>query len=104
MGRKYRTSGGAGEPGNEDNKLDRKIRILAVWYVLLAGLEDVETPRRGFCFVAAINSFEFGQVQHSVWRRNRCAFQLFPTMGPAEFLWFEVTTEHRGSENSRLHH
>ncbi|CAM9709333.1 unnamed protein product [Pylaiella littoralis] len=45
-----------------DNKLDRKIRILAVWYVLLAGLEDVETPRRGFCFVAAINSFEFGQV------------------------------------------
>lgn len=60
-----------------DKKVDRKIRILAVWYVLLAGLENVETQRRGFCFVAATKTFKFGQVQHSLWRTNSCGFQLF---------------------------
>ncbi|CAN0243844.1 unnamed protein product [Ectocarpus fasciculatus] len=36
---------------NMDKTLERRLRLLSVWYVLLAALEDVETQRRGFCFV-----------------------------------------------------
>eukprot|EP00752_Nemacystus_decipiens_P008826 g7877.t1 len=38
-------------PGNMNTKIDKKLRAVAVWYVLLAALEDVETQRRGFCFL-----------------------------------------------------
>ncbi|CAM9094834.1 unnamed protein product, partial [Hapterophycus canaliculatus] len=39
--------------GNFDKKVPRNIRVLAMWYVVLAALEDVETQRRGLCFVAS---------------------------------------------------
>lgn len=89
-------------PGNMDKSVDRKIRVLGVWYVLLAGLEDVETQRRGFCFVVATNTFKFGQVRHSP--QTRCGFQLFPTIGPADLLCFDASSMLCGYANSYLHH
>ena len=50
-------------PGNMNKKLDRKLRALAVWYVMLAALEDVETQRRGFCFVVNPKTLKIGQVR-----------------------------------------
>ena len=48
--------------GNSDKSLDRKLRVRAVWYVLLAALEDVETQRRGFCFVVTLKTAKIAQV------------------------------------------
>lgn len=50
-------------PGNMNTKLGRKLRAMAVWYVLLAGLEDVETQRRGFCFVVNPKTVKISQVK-----------------------------------------
>ena len=49
--------------GNADKSLDRKVRVRAVWYVLLAALEDVETQRRGFCFVVTLKTAKITQVR-----------------------------------------
>lgn len=49
-------------PGNTDMSLDRKQRVRAMWYVILAGLEDVETQRRGCCFVVSQKTSKFSQV------------------------------------------
>lgn len=54
-------------PGNMNTKVDRKKRVLAVWYVLLAALEDVETQRRGFCFVGFNKTFKYRQVKFNRW-------------------------------------
>lgn len=51
--------------GNSDKSLDRKLRVRAVWYVLLAALEDVETQRRGFCFVVTLKTARITQVDQT---------------------------------------
>lgn len=33
-----------------------------MWYILLAALEDVETQRRGFCFVVSLKTARISQV------------------------------------------
>eukprot|EP00752_Nemacystus_decipiens_P008831 g7882.t1 len=48
--------------GQADKSLDRTVRVLAVWYVLLAALEDVETQRKGFCFVVNLKTSRISQV------------------------------------------
>ncbi|CAM9113553.1 unnamed protein product [Ectocarpus sp. 6 AP-2014] len=48
--------------GQADKTLDRKMRVRAVWYVLLAALEDVETQRKGFCFVVTLKTARISQV------------------------------------------
>ena len=53
-------------PGNVNTKLDRKQRVLAMWYVLLAALENVETQRRGFCFVGSNKTFKYRQVEFNL--------------------------------------
>ncbi|CAN0071101.1 unnamed protein product, partial [Ectocarpus fasciculatus] len=47
--------------GQADKSLDRKVRVRAVWYVLLAALEDVETQRKGFCFVVTLKTARISQ-------------------------------------------
>lgn len=49
---------------NVDKKVDRVSRIRAVWYVMLAALEDVETQRRGVCLVVTFRNAKLSQVQH----------------------------------------
>lgn len=49
---------------NVDKKVDRVSRIRAVWYVMLAALEDVETQRRGICLVVTFKNAKLSQVQH----------------------------------------
>ncbi|CAN0154830.1 unnamed protein product [Ascophyllum nodosum] len=49
-------------PGNVDKTIDRKLRVRAAWYVLLAALEDVETQRRGLCFVGLGNTARLSNV------------------------------------------
>lgn len=83
-------------PSNMDKSVDRKIRVLGVWYVLLAGLGDTETQRRGFCFVVATNAFKFGQVRHTAPVADESVFffpilYIVPTIGPAELLCFEAS-------------
>lgn len=51
--------------GKADKTLDRKVRVRAVWYVLLAALEDVETQRRGFCFLVTLKTARITQVSIS---------------------------------------
>lgn len=48
--------------GQADKSLDRTVRVLAVWYILLAALEDVETQRRGFCFIVNLKTSRISQV------------------------------------------
>lgn len=48
--------------GQADKSLDRTRRVLAVWYVLLAALEEVETQRRGFCFIVTLKTAKITQV------------------------------------------
>lgn len=50
--------------GNADKSVDKKKRVLAVWYVLLAALEDVETQRKGLCFVITLKTAKLKQVLH----------------------------------------
>lgn len=52
-------------PGNMNTKLDRKLRARAVWYILLAALEDLETQRRGFCFLVNPKTLKIRQVNES---------------------------------------
>ena len=47
---------------NATRSLDDKLRVLAVWYVLLAALEDVETQRRGVCFLTSLKTVKLSQV------------------------------------------
>lgn len=54
-------------PGNINTKIDKKLRALAVWYVLLAALEDVETQRRGFCFIVNPKAVKLSQVKSHRW-------------------------------------
>ncbi|CAM9709265.1 unnamed protein product [Pylaiella littoralis] len=51
--------------GKADKSLDRKVRVLAIWYILLAALEDVETQRRGFCFVVNLKESKISQVDQT---------------------------------------
>lgn len=48
--------------GQANKSLDRKLRVRAVWYILLAALEDVETQRKGFCFVVSLKTARISQV------------------------------------------
>lgn len=48
--------------GNKDKSLCKHERIRAVWYVLLAALEDVETQRRGVCFVVSLKKAKLSRV------------------------------------------
>ncbi|CAM9142154.1 unnamed protein product [Scytosiphon promiscuus] len=48
--------------GQANKSLDRKLRVRAVWYILLAALEDVETQRRGFCFVVSLKTARISQL------------------------------------------
>lgn len=50
-------------PAEMNKKLDRKRRVLAVWYVLLAAVEDVETQRRGFCCLVNTKTVKLSQVR-----------------------------------------
>lgn len=50
------------DAGNANRSLDDKTRVLAVWYVLLAALEDVETQRRGVCFLISLKTVKLSQV------------------------------------------
>ena len=47
---------------NATRSLDDKLRVLAVWYVLLAALDDVETQRRGVCFLTSLKTVKLSQV------------------------------------------
>lgn len=49
--------------GNMNKKIDKNERVVAVWYVLLAALEDVETQRRGFCFLVNPKTATIRQVK-----------------------------------------
>lgn len=58
------------DTGQADKSLDRTLRVLAVWYVLLAALEDVETQRKGFCFIVNLKASRISQVCSWVrWKR-----------------------------------
>lgn len=54
-------------PGNMNTKIDKNERAVAVWYVLLAALEDVETQRRGFCFLVNPKTLTIRQVKSNRW-------------------------------------
>lgn len=62
--------------GNGGKTLDRAERVRAVWYMLLAALEDVETQRRGICFIALLQRGKFATVGR--WG-----------MGDVEWMWQE---------------
>ncbi|CAM9142469.1 unnamed protein product [Scytosiphon promiscuus] len=49
--------------GRADKKVPSKLRILAIWYVVLAALEDVESQRRGLCFLQSHKTFKLTQVR-----------------------------------------
>lgn len=50
------------DTAKSDVSVDRAQRIKAVWYVMLSALEDVETQRRGFCFVVNFKNAQLSQV------------------------------------------
>lgn len=54
-------------PGSMNTKIDKKERAVAVWYVLLAALEDVETQKRGFCFLVNPKTLTIRQVKSNRW-------------------------------------
>lgn len=47
---------------NNDKSLDLRERVRAVWYVMLAALEDVETQRKGVCMLASLKTARITQV------------------------------------------
>eukprot|EP00752_Nemacystus_decipiens_P009047 g8078.t1 len=49
-------------PAKMNKKLDRKQRVLAVWYVLLAAVQDVETQKRGFCCLVNGKAVKISQL------------------------------------------
>ncbi|CAM9142231.1 unnamed protein product [Scytosiphon promiscuus] len=49
--------------GNFDKKVPRKSRVLAMWYIVLTALEDVETQRRGVCFVGSHKTLKLKQFE-----------------------------------------
>lgn len=57
-------------PTNMNKKLDRKRRVLAMWYVLLAAVEDVETQRRGFCCLVNTKTVKISQVKSNGWLKH----------------------------------
>ena len=54
-------------PGKMNTKIDRKLRVMAVCYVLLAALEDIETQRRGFCILVNPKTVTIRQVTPCRW-------------------------------------
>ena len=73
-------------PGKVNTKIDRKLRAVAVWYVLLAALEDVETQRRGFCFLVNPKTVSIRQVRSNRWiERTSCLLRSLLARGRATF-------------------
>ncbi|CAM9758928.1 unnamed protein product [Choristocarpus tenellus] len=48
--------------GARDQRYDVKENVRAVWYVMLAALEDVETQRRGVCIISSMKTVKPAQV------------------------------------------
>lgn len=48
---------------NADLSVDRIERIKAMWYVMLTAVQDIETQRRGFCFIVTFKNAKLSQAR-----------------------------------------
>lgn len=54
------------DTSKSDTSVDRTERVIALWYVMLTALQDVETQRRGVCFIVSFKNAKLSQVRSIV--------------------------------------